>query len=104
MFAIIETGSKQYRVSNEHTVKVEKLNTKEGETVIIDKVLVISNESGLKIGTPYIEGAKVSATVLSTSKDKKRYIFKIKPRKGHRKLKGHRQTYSLLKIEEIIGG
>ncbi|MBF0345265.1 MAG: 50S ribosomal protein L21 [Nitrospirae bacterium] len=108
MFAIIETGGKQYKVSPEDRVKVEKLGPKEGyevgQEVVIDKVLVISQDSKVIVGTPYVEGATVKAQVLSNGRTKKIQIFKMKPRKAHRKHGTHRQSFTMLKIDEIVGG
>ncbi len=101
MFAIIETGGKQIKVTEEEIVKVEKINAKEGDNISIDKVLLISDGNNVSTGTPYIESAHVNAEVVSSGKDKKVLVFKMKPRKGYRRLRGHRQHYSLLKIKEI---
>lgn len=103
MYAVIETGGKQYRVEKGDVVYVEKLNANEGETVDLSKVLLVSSGDGLKIGKPYVEGAKVKATVLEHGKGKKIIIFKYKPKKDYRKKQGHRQPYTKLKIEEIVG-
>lgn len=103
MYAVIETGGKQYRVQEGDVVFVEKLDVAEGEKVELSKVLLISNEDNLLVGKPYIEGAKVEATVLEQGKAKKVIIFKYKPKKDSRKKQGHRQPYTKLKIEKIVG-
>lgn len=104
MYAIIETGGKQYRVSEGDVVFVEKLNLDENATVTFDKVIAVSGESGLKLGSPYVDGASVTATVLKNGKNKKITVFTYKPKKGSsaRKL-GHRQPYTKVRIESIQG-
>ncbi len=82
MYAIIKTGGKQYRVNEGDILKVEKLTTPEGEKLDIDQVLAISNDEGLNVGQPYLENAKVEATVLEHGKNKKVTVFKYKPKKS----------------------
>ena len=103
MYAVIETGGKQYKVQEGDTVFVEKINTEEGEKVELSKVLLISKEDGLVVGKPYIEGAKIEATVLEQGKAKKIIVFKYKPKKNYKRKQGHRQPYTKLKIEKIVG-
>lgn len=103
MYAVIETGGKQYKVENGDVVFVEKLEATEGATVELDKVLLISNEGNLSTGKPYVDGAKVEATVLEQGKGKKIIVFKYKAKKNYRKKQGHRQPYTKLKIENIVG-
>lgn len=100
MYAIFETGGKQFKVSEGDTCMVEKLPQDVGSEVVFEKVLVIQNE-GLSIGTPYLEGARISAKVLSHGKGKKIIVFKYKPKKNYRKKQGHRQPYTLVQIEKI---
>ncbi len=102
MYALIKTGSKQYKVQVGDEIKVEKLRAEVGEKVEIETVLAVSDESGLKVGKPFVEGAKVVASVLEQGKNKKVIIFKYLPKKDHRKKKGHRQPFTALKIEEIL--
>jgi large subunit ribosomal protein L21 len=104
MYAIIETGGKQYRVSPGVTLKVEKLSLHRGEEVTFDKVLMVNKEGRSIYGSPYVNEAKVIASIENEGKAKKVLVFKQKPRKGHRKLRGHRQPYTALKIKEIIFG
>ncbi|NOY64126.1 MAG: 50S ribosomal protein L21 [Nitrospirae bacterium] len=104
MYAIIETGGKQYRIEEGQIIKVEKLDVPEEETVNIDRVLFVRTDDSSVIGTPYVEGASVTAKVLETAKDKKVLVFKKKPRKGFKRLRGHRQFYTKLKIESIRAG
>ena len=101
MYAIIKTGGKQYKVSEGDLVRVEKLAYEVGETVDFDQVLLVSNDGELKVGSPLVEGAKVSATVEDQNKDKKIVVFKYKPKKKYRKKHGHRQPYTLVKINSI---
>lgn len=101
MYAIIKTGGKQYKVSEGDLVRVEKLAYGVGETVDFDQVLLVSNDGELKVGSPIVEGAKVSATVEDQNKDKKIVVYKYKPKKQYRKKHGHRQPYTLVKINSI---
>ena len=101
MYAIIKTGGKQYKVSEGDLVRVEKLAYEVGETVDFDQVLLVSNDGDLKVGAPLVEGAKESATVEDQNKDKKIVVYKYKPKKQYRKKHGHRQPYTLVKINSI---
>ncbi len=101
MYAIVETGGKQYRVSPGTVLRVEKLDAAEGDKVFLDRVLVVGCDGELVVGTPYVEGAKVSATVRSQGKARKIIVFKYKPKKNYRRKKGHRQLYTELVIEDI---
>lgn len=103
MYAIIETGGKQYKVENGDRVVVEKLNVADGEAVVFDKVLVLADEAGVKVGTPYVEGVTVEGTAVETGKGKKVVIFKYKAKKDYRKKQGHRQPYTMVKIESLGG-
>ncbi|NLL81485.1 MAG: 50S ribosomal protein L21 [Tissierellia bacterium] len=103
MYAVIETGGKQYRVQEGDIVFVEKLDVAEGETVNFDKVLLLSNEGNLNAGKPYVEGASVEGTVLEQGKAKKIIVFKYKSKKNYRKKKGHRQPFTKIKIDKIVG-
>lgn len=104
MYAIIETGSKQYKVEPGQIIKVEKLQLNEGEELTLDKVLMINKDDNYIFGNPYIEDAKVLATAVNTAKAKKVTVFKQRPRKGYRRLKGHRQYYTSIKINDIVIG
>ncbi len=101
MYAIIETGGKQYKVSEGDVIKVEKLAVEAGTAYAFDKVLVVSGDDGISVGAPYVEGAKVAATVIGDGKAKKVIIYKYKSKKGFHKKKGHRQPYTMLKIDSI---
>ncbi|WP_297811041.1 50S ribosomal protein L21 [uncultured Finegoldia sp.] len=100
MFAIIKTGGKQYKVSEGDVVKVEKIEAEAGDKIEFDQVLLVAGDD-VKVGSPVVEGAKVKAEVLAQKKDKKVVIFKFKAKKNYRKKKGHRQPYTLVKIEKI---
>ena len=100
MYAIIETGGKQYRVKEGDVIKVEKLGVTEGEYVF-DKVMALGAEDGLKVGSPYIADAAVTADVLGEGKAKKVIVYKYKPKKGFHKKKGHRQPFTQLQIKAI---
>ncbi len=101
MYAVIETGGKQYKVSEGDVLTVEKLPVSQGDKITLDKVLVYSDGDTVKLGTPYIEGAKVEADVLENGKGEKVIIFKFKSKKDYRKKQGHRQPYTMLKIGSI---
>ena len=102
MYAIVESGGKQYKVLPDDTLKVAKLSLEQGSEVILDKVLMVSQEDRSIYGSPYIKGAKVLATVEGIGKARKVLVFKMRPRKASRKLMGHRQPYTSLKIKEIV--
>ncbi|OIQ61063.1 50S ribosomal protein L21 [Neomoorella thermoacetica] len=101
MYAIIMTGGKQYRVSEGDTLRVEKLPAEVGEKVVLDKVLAVGEGADLKVGKPYVEGAKVTASVQAQDKAPKIIVFKYKPKKNYRRKQGHRQPYTQLQIEKI---
>ena len=101
MYAVIETGGKQYKVSEGDVIFVEKLGAEEGESVTIDKVLIIGNDDKITVGTPAVDGASVEAKVLKNGKAKKIYVFKMKRKKNERTKKGHRQPYTKVEITKI---
>ena len=101
MYAIIETGGKQYQVEEGQSIFVEKLNVEEGSKVSFDKVLLVSKDGDIKVGSPLVEGAKVEGTVERHGRGKKVIIFKFKAKKNYRKKKGHRQPFTKVKIESI---
>lgn len=103
MYAVIETGGKQYRVQEGDVIRVEKLNIADGETVKFDKVLVVAEDGKLNVGKPYVDGAVVEGLVEKQDKAKKIIIFKYKAKKDYRKKQGHRQPYTQVKIEKIVG-
>ncbi len=99
--AIIETGGKQYRVTEGDVIFVEKLAVEEGEAVTFDKVLAVVDGETSTFGAPYVEGATVSGKVLKQGRSKKIRVFKMKPKKGYRNTKGHRQPYTKVEIGAI---
>ncbi len=101
MYAVIFTGGKQYKVEEDRTVKIEMLDIEQGVDVEFDKVLLIANDDDIKVGAPYIEGAKVSAEILSHGRHEKISVLKFRRRKHHMKHMGHRQYYSEIKINSI---
>jgi len=101
MYAIIQTGGKQYKVSPGDEIKVEKIKVEPGEVITIDKVLMVAKDDGIEVGRPYLENTVVRAKILKHGKGKKIIVFKYKRRKNYKRKKGHRQHYSLIKIEAI---
>lgn len=103
VFAVIETGGKQYKVGEGDVIFVEKLDVNEGETVTFDKVLALSLNDSFKVGAPTVEGATVTANVVKNGKAKKIYVMKYKAKKNEKKKIGHRQPYSKVQIVSING-
>lgn len=101
MYAIVATGGKQYRVKEGEKLRVEKLNAEAGETVELDKVLLVGEGEDIKVGAPYLEGAKVTAKVAANGRGDKVKIVKFKRRKHHQKQMGHRQAYTEIEITGI---
>lgn len=103
MFAVIETGGKQYKVTEGDVVFVEKLDVSEGETVTFDRVLAVSSGENFSAGVPYVEGATVTANVVKNGKAKKIHVLKYKAKKNEKKKIGHRQPYTKVQITAING-
>ncbi len=101
MYAIIETGGKQYRVSEGDTIFVEKLDVAPESTVEFDKVMVVGKEDGAVVGAPFVEGAKVVATALKNGKSKKITVFTYRAKKNSKRKMGHRQPYTKVQIQAI---
>jgi len=101
MYAIIETGGKQYRVEQGDVVFIEKLNANTDDVVTFDKVIVIGNDGKTSIGAPYVKGATVTAKVLKNGKAKKITVFTYKPKKDSKRKLGHRQPYTKVQIDAI---
>lgn len=101
MYAIIETGGKQYKVAEGDVITVEKLGVEAGSEYKFDKVLVVAKDGDVKVGAPYVEGADVSAAVIGDGKAKKVVVYKYKSKKGFHKKKGHRQPFTKLEIKAI---
>lgn len=100
MYAIIETGGKQYKVSEGDIIFIEKLEVNEGDVITLDKVVALSSDDGIKVASE-VGGANVSAKVLKNGKEKKVIVYKMKPKKGYRRKQGHRQPYTKIQIEKI---
>lgn len=100
-YAIVETGGKQYRVQPGDTLRVEKLDVGEGETVVFDKVLAVAKDGALTVGAPYVEGAKVTAKVTAHGKGRKIIVFKYHNKTNYRRKSGHRQPFTAVTIESI---
>ena len=103
MYAIIKTGGKQYRVQEGDSIFVEKLNADVDSNVVFDQVLAVVNDGDVKVGTPVVEGAKVTAKVLAQGKEKKVLVFKYKAKSNYRRRQGHRQPFTKVAIEKIEG-
>ncbi|MGE5329376.1 MAG: 50S ribosomal protein L21 [Deltaproteobacteria bacterium] len=101
MYAVLETGGKQYRVQEGDIVFVEKLNAEEGQEVNFETVLAVSTDKGLEVGTPYVKAASVSAKVLKQGRGEKIIVFKYKAKKNYKKKQGHRQAYTKIQIAKI---
>lgn len=104
MYAIVQTGGKQYKVQPGDFVKVEKLPGEVGDNVELADVLAVAGPEGIQVGAPQLEDAVVKATILRIARDRKITVFKKKRRKGYHKKQGHRQWYTLLKIDGIESG
>ena len=101
MYAVVQTGGKQYRVSEGDVISVEKLNANPGETVVLNEVIAIGGEE-TAVGTPFVEGASVECKVVENGKGKKVIIYKYKAKKDYRKKQGHRQPYTKLEVVKIV--
>lgn len=101
MYAIIQTGGKQYRVQPGDRLKVEKLPGEPGTEIQLEQVLAVGSDQGITLGRPTVEGARVSATILRTARDRKIIVFKKKRRQGYHKKQGHRQWFTLLAVNSI---
>ncbi len=101
MYAVIETGGKQYKVQEGDVVFVEKLDAQDGAVINFDKVLAVSNEGNVTFGKPLVANASVSAKVIGQGKEKKVIVFKYKAKKGYRNKTGHRQPFTKVQIEKI---
>jgi len=103
IYAIVETGGKQYRVTSGQVVDVDRMDAYEGDTVELDKVLLIDDDNKVTVGNPIVEGAKVIATCQGENRSKKIIVLHYKPKTRYHKKNGHRQTYTRLVINDIIG-
>lgn len=103
MYAIVETGGKQYKVEPGTEFSVEKIEGSKGDEVILSNVLLVEKMGSKLIGAPYVKNARVKATIMNQGKGKKIIVFKYKPKKGYRLKNGHRQLQTRLRVTEIIG-
>ena len=103
MFAIIETGGKQYKVEPGTIVDIEKLEAEVASKVTFDRVVLVDDGDKTNIGQPYVQGATVVASVLNHVKDEKKIVFKFKPKTGYKKKAGHRQPLTTIKVEAVNG-
>jgi large subunit ribosomal protein L21 len=103
MYAIIQTGGKQYKVTEGEMIKVEKLEAEAGDKITLDQVLMLKDDNGSRIGNPLVPGAKITAEVVEQGRGKKITVYKYKKRKNQRKKQGHRQAYTKILIETIEG-
>ncbi|MFQ3547264.1 MAG: 50S ribosomal protein L21 [Termitinemataceae bacterium] len=102
MYALVEFKGKQYKAEKGALLKVDRIDAEVGTAVDIDSVLLVSGDT-VTVGAPYVQGAKVTAVVENHGKDKKIIVFKYKPKKDYRRKAGHRQQYSVIRIQEIVG-
>lgn len=103
MYAVIQTGGKQYRVQPGDTVVVEKLPGNEGDAVEFGEVLLVSNEDTVAVGRPLVEGARVTGQIVEQGRDKKVIVYKFQRRKNYRRRAGHRQDFTAVKISDVVG-
>ena len=101
MFAVLNTGGKQYKVSQGDWIEVEKLDSNTGDTITLDQVLMVGEGEKVEVGSPYVSGCKVTGEVMEQGKGSKIIVFKKKRRKNYRRKNGHRQLFTQLKIIEI---
>ncbi|MGD1984147.1 MAG: 50S ribosomal protein L21 [Chromatiaceae bacterium] len=104
MYAVIKTGGKQYRVAAGTTLKVEKIEAEEGASIELDQVLMVADGDDVKVGSPYLDGGKVTATVKAHGRGNKVRIIKFRRRKHHMKRQGHRQAFTELEVTGIVAG
>ena len=103
MYAVIETGGKQYRVAPGEVIRVEKMDLEPGASVTLGKVLLLADKSDVKVGNPVLESASVEGTILGHGKESKVWIFHYKRKKNYRRLRGHRQDFTEVRIDAVRG-
>ena len=104
MYAIIETGGKQYRVREGDVLRIEKLEGEPGQELVFDKILLVGNGEGVRVGTPFLDDVRIRAEILAQRRGRKILVFKFKRRKDYRKKQGHRQDYTGIRIKAIEKG
>jgi large subunit ribosomal protein L21 len=102
MYAVMEFKGKQYKAEKGALIQVDRIDTEPGQTLDIDSVVLVSGDT-VTVGAPYVQGAKIQAVVEAHKKAKKIIVFKYKPKKDYRRKMGHRQQYSIIKIQDIVG-
>lgn len=103
MYALVEIKGKQYKAEKGNLIKVDKIDAEEGSAIEFDSVLMISGEGDVKVGSPYVDGASIKAKVEEHTKGKKVRIFRYKRRKNYARRMGHRQQYTMVRVEDILG-
>lgn len=103
MYALVDIKGKQYKAQKGATLQVDKLDREKGESVEFDSVLMVGGTEKIKVGNPYVKGVKIQAVLEDQIKDKKIVVYKYKRRKGYHKKQGHRQQYSIIRVEDIVG-
>lgn len=103
MYALFEYKGKQYKAEQDSLIQVDKIDAEEGAAVSIDSVLLVSDGDNVKVGTPYVNGAKIEAVVENSFKDRKVLVYKYKSKKDYHRLIGHRQEYTNIRVKSIIG-
>jgi large subunit ribosomal protein L21 len=101
MYAVVKTGGKEFRISKGDIIRVEKIEGKAGDQVVLKDILMVSQEGQVQFGTPYLSNAMVTGEIVQEVKGKKVLTYKMKKRKNYRRFKGHRQTYTYLKVNDI---
>lgn len=104
MYAVIEAGGQQHKVSPGDIIKVQKIVVRSENEINLDKVLLVSKDEKIFLGGPFVKNVSVKAEIQGTERSSKLLVYKQKPRKGYRKLRGHRQDYTVLKIKDIVFG
>ena len=103
MYALVEYKGKQYKAEKDDLIRVDKIDAEKGTEIEIDTVLLVSNEGSVSVGAPYVKGAKVKAVVEDSFRDKKVIVYKYKSKKDYHRTIGHRQQYTTIRVQEIVG-
>jgi large subunit ribosomal protein L21 len=103
LYAILETGGKQYKVSPGETLRVEKLPGSRGDSLVFDKVMAVSSDGDIKVGNPYVEGAIVKGTIVRQGKARKIRVFKYRAKTNYRRRYGHRQAFTEVRVDSVEG-
>ena len=103
MYALVESKGKQYKAEKDALIQVDNIDAEKGTVIEIDTVLLVSNEGSVSVGAPYVKGAKVKAVVEESIRDKKVIVYKYKSKKDYHRTIGHRQQYTTIRVQEIVG-